>query len=63
MTVIDLSEIDDTSSGSHFKYAGSPDVVRLIGRNLDLHTFDEIHSDTIFRDIIEELDVGGPPTR
>jgi esterase/lipase superfamily enzyme len=35
LTVIDLSEIDDSSSGSHSKFAGSPEVVRLIGAGLN----------------------------
>jgi esterase/lipase superfamily enzyme len=35
MTVIDLSEIDDSSSGSHSKFAGSPEVVQLIGKGLN----------------------------
>ncbi len=35
VTVIDLSEIDDSSSGSHSKFAGSPEVVRLIGKGLN----------------------------
>ena len=35
MTVIDLSEIDDSSSGSHSKFAGSPEVVQLIGAGLN----------------------------
>jgi esterase/lipase superfamily enzyme len=35
LTVIDLSEIDDSSSGSHGKFAGSPQVVRLIGAGLN----------------------------
>ncbi len=34
VTVIDLSEIDDSSAGSHAKFAGSPEVVRLIGAGL-----------------------------
>lgn len=34
VTVVDLSEIDDSSSGSHSKFAGSPEVVQLIGRGL-----------------------------
>ncbi|MCT8161290.1 alpha/beta hydrolase [Pseudoruegeria sp. SHC-113] len=34
VTAIDLSEIADSSSGSHSKYAGSPEVVQLIGRGL-----------------------------
>jgi esterase/lipase superfamily enzyme len=35
LTVIDLSEIDDSSSGSHSKFAGSPEVVKLIGAGLN----------------------------
>jgi esterase/lipase superfamily enzyme len=35
ITVIDLSEIDDSSSGSHSKFAGSPEVVQLIGAGLN----------------------------
>ena len=34
LTVIDLSEIDDSFSGSHSKFAGSPEVVQLLGRAL-----------------------------
>lgn len=33
-TVIDLSEVDNSSSGSHSKFAGSPEVVKLIGAGL-----------------------------
>jgi esterase/lipase superfamily enzyme len=35
VTVIDLSEIEDSSSGSHSKFAGSPEVVRLLGAGLN----------------------------
>jgi esterase/lipase superfamily enzyme len=35
LTVIDLSQIDDSSSGSHSKFAGSPEVVQLIGAGLN----------------------------
>ncbi|WP_431299251.1 alpha/beta hydrolase [Tabrizicola sp. BL-A-41-H6] len=35
VTVIDLSQIKDSSSGSHSKFAGSPDVVKLIGAGLN----------------------------
>jgi esterase/lipase superfamily enzyme len=35
VTVIDLSEIRDSSAGSHSKFAGSPEVVRLIGAGLN----------------------------
>jgi esterase/lipase superfamily enzyme len=35
LTVIDLSEIDDSNAGSHTKFAGSPAVVQLIGAGLN----------------------------
>jgi esterase/lipase superfamily enzyme len=35
LTVIDLSEVADSSSGSHSKFAGSPEVVQLIGKGLN----------------------------
>ncbi len=35
LTVIDLSDINDSSSGSHSAFAGSPDVVQLIGAGLN----------------------------
>jgi esterase/lipase superfamily enzyme len=35
VTVIDLSRIDDSSSGSHAKFAGSPEVVQLLGAGLN----------------------------
>jgi esterase/lipase superfamily enzyme len=35
VTVIDLSQIEDSNSGSHSKFAGSPEVVQLIGAALN----------------------------
>lgn len=35
ITAIDLSEIDDSRTGSHSKFAGSPEIVRLIGNGLN----------------------------
>jgi esterase/lipase superfamily enzyme len=35
LTVIDLSQIQDSNSGSHSKFAGSPEVVQLIGAGLN----------------------------
>lgn len=35
VVVIDLSKIEDSSSGSHTKFAGSPEVVKLIGAGLN----------------------------
>lgn len=37
VTVIDLSAISDSSSGDHSKFAGSPEVVQLIGAGLNTH--------------------------
>lgn len=34
ISVIDLSEIEDSASGSHSKFAGSPEIVQLIGNGL-----------------------------
>jgi esterase/lipase superfamily enzyme len=35
VTVIDLSQIDDSTTGSHAKFAGSPEVVQLLGKGLN----------------------------
>ncbi|PZR00962.1 MAG: hypothetical protein DI533_03390 [Cereibacter sphaeroides] len=35
VTVVDLSDVNDSSSGSHSKFAGSPEVVKLIGAGLN----------------------------
>jgi esterase/lipase superfamily enzyme len=35
VTVIDVSNVDDSKSGSHSKFAGSPEVVQLIGQGLN----------------------------
>jgi esterase/lipase superfamily enzyme len=35
VTVIDLSSIEDSSSGSHSKFAGSPEVVQVIGAGMN----------------------------
>lgn len=40
VTVIDLSDIEDSASGSHSKFAGSPEVVQLIGNSLTQDNFD-----------------------
>lgn len=39
VTVIDLSKIDDSSSGSHSKFAGSPEIVQLLGKSLKSDNF------------------------
>ncbi len=35
VTVIDLSSVDNSKSGSHSKFAGSPEVVQVIGQGLN----------------------------
>jgi esterase/lipase superfamily enzyme len=35
LTIIDLSAINDSTSGTHSKFAGSPEVVQLIGAGLN----------------------------
>lgn len=40
VTVINLTQIDDSSSGTHSKFAGSPNVVQLIGKSLKQDNFD-----------------------
>ncbi len=48
VTVIDLSKIEDSASGSHSKYAGSPEVVQLIGAGLNSgHNFDQDNTPAI----------------
>ena len=38
VTVIDLTQINDSSSGSHSKFAGSPEVVQLLGNGMNQHS-------------------------
>ncbi|MGA9435019.1 MAG: alpha/beta fold hydrolase, partial [Roseobacter sp.] len=38
VTVIVLTAIDDSSSGSHSKFAGSPEAVQLLGNGLNRHS-------------------------
>jgi esterase/lipase superfamily enzyme len=35
VTAIDLSQVEDSKTGSHSKFTGSPEVVQLIGRGLN----------------------------
>ena len=57
VTVIDLGEVDDSTSGSHSKFAGSPEVVRLIGAGMNANDrFGENARGTTF----EELLAGAP---
>ncbi len=53
ITVIDLSDIDDSRTGSHSKFAGSPEVVQLVGRTLQQHGYSEKRTDTIVLDALQ----------
>ncbi|MBS4009829.1 MAG: alpha/beta hydrolase [Roseovarius sp.] len=53
VTVIDLSQIEDSSSGSHSKFAGSPEVVQLIGAGLNANErFGKSGSSTTFQELL-----------
>ncbi|MCF6232981.1 MAG: alpha/beta hydrolase [Rhodobacteraceae bacterium] len=41
VTVIDLSEVGNSTSGAHSKFAGSPEVVQLIGKSLKQNNFNK----------------------
>jgi esterase/lipase superfamily enzyme len=56
LNVIDLSEIDDSSSGSHSKFAGSPEVVQLIGAGLNSAG----RFDTSSSPVLDEILAGAP---
>lgn len=63
VTVIDLSKVDDSTSGTHSKFAGSPEVVQLIGRSLQDDNFNKPnHSPTLveFLDGVPVLNVLTP---
>lgn len=53
VTVIDMSEIEDSSSGSHSKFAGSPEVVQLIGAELNSNRrFGKTGNSTSFEELL-----------
>ena len=53
VTVIDLSSIEDSSSGSHTKFAGSPEVVQLIGAGMNSsRRFGKTGSSTTFEELL-----------
>ena len=57
VNVIDLTEIDDSSSGSHTKFAGSPEVVQLIGRGLNANPGAMRGSASVLGDLIDGLPI------
>ncbi len=53
VTAIDLTEIDDSSSGSHSKFAGSPEVVQLLGNGMNQHSrFDHKSAGTRLQELV-----------
>ena len=55
ITVIELNNIDDSRSGSHSKFAGSPEVVQLVGRTLQQHGYPQHQTETLVFDALELL--------
>jgi esterase/lipase superfamily enzyme len=57
VTVIDLSQIEDSKSGSHSKFAGSPEVVQLIGQGLNNSNRFGTHSTNTLEKMIAGLPI------
>lgn len=63
VTAIDLSEIDDSRTGSHSKFTGSPEIVRLIGNGLNAAGDFGARPRTVLDEVLGDLPirvVGGP---
>lgn len=56
VSVIDLSAIDDSASGSHSKFAGSPEIVQAIGIGLKNNHYRSEHRQPVLIDAL-----GGAP--
>lgn len=53
VVVVDLSEIEDSSSGTHSKFAGSPEIVKILGAGLNRHSrFDDALASTRLDEIL-----------
>ncbi len=59
VTVIDLSDVEDSAAGTHSVFAGSPEVVAVIGRGLQN---DHLHAAPRSPTLVEVLD-GAPVLR
>lgn len=58
VVAIDLSEVDNSSSGSHSKFAGSPEIVQLIGSGLNQNKrFDRFQNKTQLENLIAGLPI------
>lgn len=57
VVVIDLSEVGDSAAGSHTKFAGSPEVVRLIGQGLNRRHLNPDIEARPLRDLVSGLPI------
>lgn len=57
VTVIDLSQIENSASGSHAKFTGSPEVVQLIGRRLKDDNFGSPDNDPAVVEVLNGIPV------
>ncbi|MGE4326487.1 MAG: alpha/beta hydrolase [Pseudodonghicola sp.] len=57
VTVIDLSRVRDSGSGTHSKFAGSPEVVQMIGQSLQSHNYDQPPRDPSVLEVLEGVPV------
>jgi len=57
VSVIDLTEAEDSSSGSHSKFAGSPEIVQLIGNGLRNGHFSAPSGLPTFTEVLEGVPV------
>lgn len=48
ITVVDLSNVDDFEGRAHSKYAGSPEVIQLIGNSLKANGYNDHQAATLF---------------
>ncbi len=58
VVAIDLSEIEDSASGNHSKFAGSPEVVKILGRGLNRsRSFDGAERPTHLEDMLRGIPI------
>ena len=57
VTAIDLSKVDDSRTGSHSKFSGSPEVVQLIGQGLNNAPAYGSRRQTVLEQVIGDLPV------
>ncbi len=57
VTAIDLSQVQNSRTGSHSKFAGSPEIVQEIGRGLNNSPGYGSRQQTVLEELIEDLPV------